>query len=195
MLIIVGLGNPGIKYSKTKHNAGFDALDFFAKKHGIKINKRKCKALIGQGEIAGEQVVLVKPQTFMNSSGEAVSAVLDMYDASPEDDLLVLSDDLTLDCGNIRLRRSGSAGGHNGLKSIIAFCDTKDFARLRIGIGKVPESSDIITHVLSRFTRADRADLERSFVTISEALETIISQAHDMDQAIVDAQSRYNGKC
>ena len=187
MRVIVGLGNPTLKYAKTRHNVGFDTVDILAKKHKIKVKKNQFKALVGEGFIEGEKVLLVKPMTFMNNSGEAVKAIIDYYKVDPEKELIVISDDLTLDVGVLRLRAKGSAGGHNGLKSIIKCVQTEAFDRVRIGIGKVPEDRDIINHVLSRFDKADRKVVKESFSVAASAVEYIISVGIDK------AMSRYNG--
>ena len=137
MKIIVGLGNPGKKYEKTRHNAGFIALDLVAQKLGVSITNNKFKALIAETFHRGEKVLLVKPQTFMNLSGESVRAIFDFYNVN-EEDLLVISDDKDLDVGSIRVRAKGSSGGQNGIKNIIAHLGTQEFARVKIGIGSNP---------------------------------------------------------
>ena len=129
MYVIVGLGNPGDKYARTRHNVGFDVIDLLAEQNGISVTERKHKALIGKGRIAGQAVILVKPQTFMNLSGESVGDILHFYKLDPAQDLIVISDDVALDPGTLRIRKKGSAGGHNGLKNIIAHCHTEEFMR------------------------------------------------------------------
>ena len=187
MRIIVGLGNPTLKYSKTRHNVGFDTIDIIAKNHRIKVKKSQFKSLLGEGFINGEKVVLIKPMTYMNNSGEAVREVVDYYKVNVKEDLIVISDDLNLDVGVLRLRSKGSAGGHNGLKSIIKCLGTESFDRVRIGIGKVPEDRDIISHVLSRFDKADRKLVKESFVVAAESIECII------ECGIEKSMSKYNG--
>lgn len=187
MRIIVGLGNPTLKYSKTRHNVGFETIDILSKKHKIKVKKNQFKALIGEGFINGEKVILVKPMTYMNNSGEAVKEIVDYYKVNPNEELIVISDDLNLDVGVLRLRSKGSAGGHNGLKSIIKCVGTESFDRVRIGVGKVPADRDVITHVLSRFGKDDRKIVKESFIAAAQAIECVITDGMDK------AMSKYNG--
>lgn len=187
MRIIVGLGNPTLKYSKTRHNVGFDTIDVLSKKHKIKVKKNQFKALIGEGFINDEKVILVKPMTYMNNSGEAVKEIVDYYKINPCEDLIVISDDLNLDVGVLRLRSKGSAGGHNGLKSIIKCIETESFHRVRIGVGKVPANRDVITHVLTRFGKDDRKIVKESFNVAAQAIECAITDGMDK------AMSKYNG--
>ena len=188
MYVIVGLGNPGDKYARTRHNVGFDVIDLLAEQHGISVTERKHKALIGKGRIAGQAVILVKPQTFMNLSGESVGDILHFYKLDPAQDLIVISDDVALDPGTLRIRKKGSAGGHNGLKNIIAHCHTEEFMRVRIGVGKLPPNGDMIAHVLGRFAPEDRRLVELSYERAAQAIDCILSE--DVDKAM----SRYNGK-
>ena len=187
MRIIVGLGNPTLKYSKTRHNVGFETIDVLSKKHKIKVKKNQFKSLIGEGFINDEKVILVKPMTYMNNSGEAVKEIVDYYKVNPNEDLIVISDDLNLDVGVLRLRSKGSAGGHNGLKSIIKCIETESFHRVRIGVGKVPANRDVITHVLSRFGKDDRKIVKESFNVAAQAIECAITDGMDK------AMSKYNG--
>ena len=188
MYVIVGLGNPGDKYARTRHNVGFDVIDLLAEQNGISVTERKHKALIGKGRIAGQAVILVKPQTFMNLSGESVGDILHFYKLDPAQDLIVISDDVALDPGTLRIRKKGSAGGHNGLKNIIAHCHTEEFMRVRIGVGKLPPNGDMIAHVLGRFAPVDRRLVELSYERAAQAIDCILSE--DVDKAM----SRYNGK-
>lgn len=188
MYVIVGLGNPGDKYARTRHNVGFDVIDLLAEQNGISVTERKHKALIGKGRIAGQAVILVKPQTFMNLSGESVGDILHFYKLDPAQDLIVISDDVALDPGTLRIRKKGSAGGHNGLKNIIAHCHTEEFMRVRIGVGKLPPNGDMIAHVLGRFAPEDRRPVELSYERAAQAIDCILSE--DVDKAM----SRYNGK-
>lgn len=188
MYVIVGLGNPGDKYARTRHNVGFDVIDLLAEQNGISVTERKHKALIGKGRIAGQAVILVKPQTFMNLSGESVGDILHFYKLDPAQDLIVISDDVALDPGTLRIRKKGSAGGHNGLKNIIAHCHTEEFMRVRIGVGKLPPNGDMIAHVLGRFAPEDRHLVELSYERAAQAIDCILSE--DVDKAM----SRYNGK-
>lgn len=187
MRIIVGLGNPTLKYSKTRHNVGFETIDVLSKKHKIKVKKNQFKALIGEGFINDEKVILVKPMTYMNNSGEAVKEIVDYYKVNPNENLIVISDDLNLDVGVIRLRSKGSAGGHNGLKSIIKCVGTESFDRVRIGVGKVPANRDVITHVLSRFGKDDRKIVKESFIVSAQAIECVITDGMEK------AMSKFNG--
>ncbi len=188
MKIIVGLGNPGLKYERTRHNAGFEVIDALAKKHGIKVKERKHKALIGQGFIGGEKVMLVKPQTFMNNSGEAVIDILNFYKLDANKDLIIISDDVYLDAGVLRIRTKGSAGGHNGLKNIIAHTHTEGFARVRIGVGRVAEDDSLITHVLDRMPKAERQALLAGCERATEAVELMVSNQTEK------AMNLYNGR-
>jgi PTH1 family peptidyl-tRNA hydrolase len=175
MYIIAGLGNPGLKYRHTRHNAGFDAIDVIAKRHGITVKKIEKQALVGQGNIKGQKVLLVKPQTFMNNSGDSLAELVNYYKVDPTEELIVLSDDVTLDPGRIRIRKKGSAGGHNGLKSIIARCGTESFQRVRIGVGILPTGGDMINHVLGHLKRDERKSLEEALEHAADAIELMIN--------------------
>ncbi len=187
MVVIVGLGNPGAKYDKTRHNVGFDVIDLLADKYQIAMTERKHKAIIGKGRIEGQPVILVKPQTFMNLSGESVIDILNFYKLDPEEDLIVISDDVTLEPGTLRIRRKGSAGGHNGLKNIIAHTHTDAFARIKVGVGRLPEHGDMVAHVLGRFSTEDRKLLEASYENALGAIAFMVNG--DIDTAM----NRYNG--
>lgn len=175
MRFIVGLGNPGKEYERTRHNLGFMLIDKLASEASIAVNRRECSSLVGRGEIEGARVRLVKPQTFMNLSGAAVSCLLgkDGDDSGP-DQLLVISDDLALPLGKIRIRQRGSAGGHNGLKSIIAALGTNEFVRLRIGIQPDHPVSDAKRFVLDSFAKSERSVVEATIETAAKAVRTII---------------------
>lgn len=188
MYIIAGLGNPGKKYEKTRHNAGFDVMDELAEQYNISIDEKKHKALCGKGVIAGRKVVLVKPQTFMNLSGESIAEVLSYYKADAATQLLVVFDDISLAPGRIRIRKKGSAGGHNGIKNIIARTGTQDFARVKIGVGEKPRGWDLADHVLGRMDKAERQELESSFTDAVHAIELIVQG--EIEQAMND----YNAK-
>lgn len=188
MYIIAGLGNPGAEYSNTRHNAGFMAIDEIAKKAGISVTEKKHKALIGKGVFAGQKVVLVKPQTYMNLSGESIRAVTDYYKVDPVSELIVLSDDIDLDVGNIRIRPKGSAGGHNGLKNIIAQLGTQDFKRVRIGVGAKKEGRDLVSHVLGKIDKNDAGDFDEAIANTVSAVETIMTDGCEA------AMNRYNKK-
>lgn len=174
MKIIVGLGNPGSEYEKTRHNTGFMVIDKIAEKYNIEIKKEKSKALIGMGEINGEKVMLVKPQTFMNLSGEAVRGIMDFYKES-EDNLLIAFDDIDLELGNIRIKERGSAGTHNGMKSVVQNVGTTNFKRVKVGIGKPKGSMDLVNYVLGRFSDDELKILTESIEKAVEAIEIIVS--------------------
>ncbi|MDL2253295.1 aminoacyl-tRNA hydrolase [Ruminococcaceae bacterium OttesenSCG-928-I18] len=184
--IIAGLGNPGKKYGGTRHNIGFDALDFAASRWGIDIKRAKFDALYGTGQVAGQEVLLLKPQTFMNLSGPSLQKAGDYYDI-PVERMLVLFDDVSLPPGVLRIRLSGSAGGHNGLKSLIAFLG-EDFPRVKIGVGDRPRPEySLADWVLSRFTQAERKAIEDRFPDVQKACELLLQ-----DES-TQAMSRYNG--
>jgi PTH1 family peptidyl-tRNA hydrolase len=186
MICIFGLGNPGIKYKKTRHNAGFRVVDLLAKEYGVRLKASKFQAKVGEGFAYGKKILLVKPLTYMNDSGWAVSAVLDYYKV-PVEDMVVLYDDMDLPLGALRIRERGSAGGHNGLKSIIGYTKTEDFVRVRIGIGKPEGNKGTIPHVLGKFSGEENAVAEQTFRRCAEAVDCLV---HEGVQA---AQSRYNG--
>ena len=173
MKIIVGLGNPGIKYAGTRHNMGFSAITGISDHFDIPFNKKECKAVTGHGFIGTEKVVLAKPQTFMNLSGEAVRELLNFYKCTAED-LIIIYDDIDLDVGKIRIRSHGSAGGHNGIKSIIQNIGTEEFDRIKIGVGHKPENFDLIDHVLGRFPKEQLEDVRDSVSRAVLACEEII---------------------
>jgi PTH1 family peptidyl-tRNA hydrolase len=185
MKLIVGLGNPGVTYAKTRHNIGFELVDALASAHGIKVDRRQARALVGRGTINETPVLLVKPQTFMNLSGVAVAALLKAENVTLTD-LLVLVDDIRLPVGKIRLRAQGSAGGQNGLKSLIASLESDQWARLRIGVGEPPEGSQI-DWVLSRFATADRKVMDETLITAMGAVEVWLKDG------IETAMNRFNG--
>lgn len=186
MYVIVGLGNPSKKYDKTRHNVGFDVIDELASKLDIDVKTKRHRALCGIGNVNGEKVILVKPQTYMNSSGEAVKKVVDFYKLDSTQNLIVISDDINLDIGRIRIRKSGSAGGHNGLKNIIAHLKSEDFTRVRVGVGENGGNSDLIKHVLGKFSKAERAKIDETAKTSADAILDIIE--HDEEYAM----NKYN---
>ena len=172
--IVVGLGNIGQEYDKTRHNAGFMAIDEFAKKHGAKIDRAKFHALVTEADIAGKRVLLMKPATFMNNSGVAIAEAASFYKI-PADRVIVLHDEISFDPGVIRIRRKGSAGGHNGLKSIIAHLGSDEFPRIKIGVGKKPSPDyDLVDFVLGRFSQADLETLANKSADISAAIELML---------------------
>lgn len=191
MFAIVGLGNPGKKYENTRHNIGFVAIDALAEKYGIRISEKKHKAVCGSGYIEGVKVILVKPQTFMNLSGESVREVLDFYKLDPETELLVMYDDISLEPGNIRIRKKGSAGGHNGIKSIIAHAGTQTFPRIKIGVGEKPSGWDLADYVLGHFTEEDQTKLKEIMPDVISAA-TLIAQ-DETDKAMNDFNAKKQG--
>ena len=160
MFLIVGLGNPDKKYEKTRHNIGFDTIDALAEQYHITMNDHKHKALCGTGVIEGVKVLLAKPLTYMNLSGDSVAEIVNFYKLDPESEMIVIFDDISLAPGNIRVRKKGSAGGHNGIKSIIARCGTQNFMRIKVGVGEKPQGWDLADHVLGRFSTEDRVLVE-----------------------------------
>lgn len=188
MFVIVGLGNPGKKYENTRHNAGFIAIDALADKYGISISEKKHKALCGAGVIEGNKVVLVKPQTFMNLSGESVRSIMDFYKIDPEEDMLVIYDDISLAPGNIRIRKKGSAGGHNGIKSIIAHAGTQNFMRVKVGVGEKPSGWDLADYVLGHFSDEDNVKLKEIMPDIIQAVTFMVQG--DVDKAMNDFNAK-----
>ena len=179
--IVVGLGNPGQKYEKTRHNAGFIAIDAIAKSLGVKIDRAKYHALICECEMGGARVLLMKPETFMNNSGVAIGEAANFYKIPPER-VIVLHDEISFDAGIIRIRRKGSAGGHNGLKSIITFCTDK-FPRIRIGVGAKPTPEyDLADWVTGKFSAEDKKAIEARFADIEKVIPLIL--AGDFDKAM-----------
>lgn len=187
LFLIVGLGNPGRKYDKTRHNAGFCVIDALAEKMNIQVKKRGQRAIFGIGKHEGMTFMLAKPQTFMNLSGEAVRALLEYYHI-PEENLLVISDDVNLDPGVIRIRESGSAGGHNGLKNIILQLAGDSFKRLRLGVGRKPEEKDLVDFVLEPYSKEDAATMKRAYPVAADAAIAIFAEG------IEAAMNQYNGK-
>lgn len=182
MYIIVGLGNPTSTYQNTRHNIGFDVIDKLAVQYNINITQKKHKALIGKGNIEGFPVLLVKPQTYMNLSGESVRSILDFYKINIQEELLVIYDDISLDIGQIRLRTKGSAGGHNGIKNIITHVNTQDFCRIKVGVGNKPSYMDLADYVLSYFSKAERVAADEGVEKAVKAVSVIISK--NIDQAM-----------
>ena len=177
--VVVGLGNPGAQYVNTRHNAGFLAIDYICKKYNAHVTKSTCKGLVGEATIGGKRVLLVKPQTFMNLSGECVRAVLDYYKIST-DNLIVIYDDISLAPGRLRVRRDGSAGGHNGIKSILEHLGTKTFPRIKVGVGEKPHPDyDLASWVLSEFSAEDRRCLDEAMPVVCEGLEKILTSSID----------------
>lgn len=185
MYIIVGLGNPEDKYAGTRHNIGFDVINYFAEDKNIEMRKRKHKAIIGEGFIEREKVMLVKPQTFMNLSGESVVEIVNYYDI-PLENLLVIYDDIDLERGILRLRRKGSAGTHNGMRSILSQMQNDKFPRLRVGIGR-PERGDLIDFVIGKLSSEERKHMGQAVKKAAQAVEVFITSG------ITEAMNQFNG--
>jgi len=187
MLLIIGLGNPGGGYSKTRHNAGFLLLDYLARKHGMRFSSRECLSQTARGEIHGKQVVLAKPRTYMNLSGQAVSKLARKYRAGPRE-IIVVHDDLDLRPGQLRLRSGGSSAGHKGIESIIACLGTRDFVRLKIGIGRPPGclEDDVVDYVLGTYTPEEQDLVDSVISRGTEALECLL------EEGLEDAMNRFN---
>lgn len=168
MKVIIGLGNPGKKYEDTRHNAGFMAIDKISEKWAIPVQQNKFRAHVGEGRLNGEKVLLVKPQTYMNLSGESVAEILKFYKLVP-DELVVIYDDLDLPTGQLRLREKGSAGGHNGIKSMIQHLGTQDFKRIKVGIGRPEPGRSVSDYVLQSFPAAERALIDEAVSLAAEA--------------------------
>ena len=188
MFLIVGLGNPGKQYEHTRHNVGFDVMDAIAEKYNISITEKKHKALCGKGVIGGTKVVLAKPQTYMNLSGESIAELLNYYKMDPEEEMIVIYDDISLAPGNLRIRKNGSAVGHNGIKNIIAMTGTQNFLRIKVGVGEKPKGWDLADYVLGHFDAADRAELEEAIGHAVAATELMISGETDA------AMNQFNSK-
>ena len=171
MFLIVGLGNPGKEYEGTRHNIGFETVDYLSKKYNIDVNRTKFKGIFGEGFINNKKVVLLKPSTYMNLSGESIREAINFYKLENEE-VLVIYDDISLEVGKIRIREKGSAGGHNGIKSIIANMSTDVFPRIKIGVGQ--PKGDLVSHVLGKFSQEEINDLNEVIEASSEAVEIII---------------------
>ena len=186
MFLIAGLGNPGKKYEMTRHNIGFEVIDYISKEYGIKVNKIKHKALLGEGILQGERVLLAKPQTFMNLSGESIREICEYYKLLPEQ-IIIIYDDIALPAGSVRIRAKGSAGGHNGMKSIIYQLQTDEFMRLRIGVGAPQhEDYDLKDYVLGRFGKEEADDIISAVKLCPDALTVM------MRDGAAAAASRFN---
>ena len=188
MYIIAGLGNPDRQYRNTRHNIGFDVIDLIADQNNITIGERKHKALIGKGFVGGQKVVLIKPQTYMNLSGESIREVIDFYKIDERSELIVISDDISLEVGQIRIRKKGSAGGHNGLKNIILHLGHDEFQRIKMGVGQKPEGYDLADYVLGHFSKEEREIMDESAKYAAEAVTVMMTEGADA------AMNRYNRK-
>lgn len=187
MKIIVGLGNPTAQYIGTRHNIGFSVISELAEQYNISMEGKKHKAVFGKGMIAGEKVILAMPQTFMNLSGESVREMADYYKVETQD-IIVIYDDINLDVGRLRIRKKGSAGGHNGMKNIIKHLGTEAFPRVRIGVGEKPKHMDLADYVLSRFNKDELEDIRQGCTQACKAIALIMEE--DVDAAM----NVYNGK-
>ncbi len=176
MKIIAGLGNPGREYAGTRHNIGFSVIEQLADQYNISMTEKKHKAVYGRGRIEGEKVILLEPQTYMNLSGESILDAVQYYKLDPEQDLLVIYDDIDLEAGRLRIRAKGSAGGHNGVKNIIANLGTQIFPRIRVGVGAKPKGWDLVDHVLGRFSREELPLIEEGKKAACQAVGIIIGQ-------------------
>jgi len=174
MYIIVGLGNPKKEYANTRHNIGFDIIDMIAEEYQISVITRKHKAIIGKGMINGQKVVLAKPQTYMNLSGESVRELVDYYKIEEDTQLLIIYDDVSLEVGQLRIRKKGSAGGHNGMKSIISHLGHNVFERLKIGVGEKPKGYDLADYVLGHFTKKEKKTMEDSGKQVNDLMKLMV---------------------
>lgn len=187
MFLIVGLGNPGTEYAATRHNIGFDMVTYLSDKYGIALRSKEGKAIVGKGVIERQKVMLVQPQTYMNLSGESVRALMDYYKLTT-DEIVIIYDDISMPVGQVRIRPKGSAGGHNGIKSIIAHLGTQEFPRIKIGVGEKPENGDLVKHVLGRFSKEDDAKIRGVFALAEEGLLAILQED------VKTAMNAVNGK-
>lgn len=184
--MIAGLGNPGRKYEATRHNMGFDTVDVLIDRHQIPQYGVKFDAMYGKGRIGAERAVLLKPLLYMNLSGAPIRAMCDYYKIDPEEGLIVLYDDIDLSPGQIRVRKKGSAGGHNGVKDIIRCLGTQKFTRVKIGVGEKPEGWDLVNHVLGRFSAGERKAVDEAIGRAADAVEMIVKDGADA------AMNQYN---
>ena len=188
MYIVAGLGNPGREYNMTRHNIGFEVIDYIADKHNVRVNKLKYKSVYGEMNIGGEKVFLVKPQTYMNLSGDSLYDFVHFYKV-PIENLIVINDDISLDPGRIRVRAKGSAGGHNGLKSIIYMLQSDEFPRVKMGVGAPPvKEYDLADYVLGRFTKDEIPVMEEAIIKAEKAVMEIIKNGPQ------SAMNKYNSK-
>ena len=188
MYIIVGLGNPSREYEGTRHNVGFEVIDRLAEKYNISVDAKKHRAFIGKGMIGGQKVILAKPQTYMNLSGESVRSLLDYYKIDEENELLIIYDDISLEPGQIRIRAKGSAGGHNGIKNIIAHLGGQVFPRIKVGVGEKPSKMDLADYVLSHFAKEEKEQMDEGYDHAVHAVEMILQDE------MAAAMNEYNRK-
>ena len=188
MCVIAGLGNPTQKYEHTRHNIGFDVIAYLADQYNISVNTRKFKGLCGSGFVEGQKVTLLKPQTFMNLSGQSIREAVDFYKLNPAEELIVIYDDIALDPGYLRVRRKGSAGGHNVIKDIISHLGRQEFLRIRVGVGEKPESFDLADYVLGRFPAEERKKVDEAVRCAADAVGLMVQSRTD------EAMNLYNKK-
>ena len=179
MYLIAGLGNPGRQYEHTRHNIGFDTVDVLVEEYQVPQSGVRCKGMYGKGMIAGEKVILLKPLTYMNLSGESVRGIADYFKIDPESQLIVIYDDIDLEPGQLRIRKKGSAGGHNGIKHIIQQLGTQTFVRIKVGVGAKPKGWDLADHVLGRFGSNERKLVEEAQERACKAVEMILANSVD----------------
>ncbi|MDT9336710.1 aminoacyl-tRNA hydrolase [Clostridium perfringens] len=171
MILIVGLGNPGKQYEQTRHNIGFDVIDYMANKYNIDVNREKFKGICGEGFIENKKVILLKPLTYMNLSGESIRELANFYKLE-DDEIIVVYDDISLDIGRLRIREKGSAGGHNGIKSIIQNLGGDKFPRVKVGVGQPKDN--LVNHVLGKFSKEDREHIDKVIPVVSDAIVEIV---------------------
>lgn len=188
MYIIAGLGNPTQQYDYTRHNIGFDTITYLADRYHITMNTKKFQAICGTGVIEGQKVLLLKPQTYMNLSGNSIGEAVNFYKLDPATEVIVIYDDIALEPGYIRVRKKGSAGGHNGIKDIIAHLGTQEFQRIRVGVGEKPKDYDLAAYVLGHFAAEDRKKVEEAIAQAADAVELMVQDRAD------EAMNLYNKK-
>ncbi len=179
MYVIAGLGNPGKEYAHTRHNVGYDTIDILSDRYSIPVETDKFESYIGKGMIEGKKVILVKPLTYMNASGKAIAKVTDYFRTDIFNNLIVIYDDIYLDVGRLRIRKKGSAGGHNGMKDIISYLHSDEFMRVRIGVGEKPKGYDLKDYVLSHFSEEDREKIDKGLIDAANAVIDILKEGPD----------------
>ena len=188
MFIIAGLGNPTLQYEGTRHNVGFDVIDTLAERYNISVDTRKSRALIGKGMIEGHKVILVKPQTYMYLSGESIRSLVDYYKVDEESELIVIYDDVSLGVGQLRIRKKGSAGGHNGIKSILSELGTDVFLRIKVGVGEKPRKYDLADYVLGHFSKEEKEQMKEGYQKAADAVSMLLNGETEA------AMNQYNRK-
>ena len=188
MIAIIGLGNPGREYNWTRHNIGFEVVGKLAYDNDINMNKEKYKAIVGEGRIGNEKVLLIQPLTYMNLSGESVRELIDYYKADETQELIVIYDDISLPPGQLRIRKKGSAGGHNGIKNIISHLGHDTFMRIKVGVGEKPQGYDLAAYVLGHFDKKDQEVMQQAFADAADAVVMMMNDSADA------AMNHFNGK-